>query len=69
MNTGKALFHLSPEFFTLFHDVWVDLDANGLFEDGTGERVVKGGDSLGPVLVDRFGGAYVGIRKTPARRS
>lgn len=66
VNTGAALFHLSPEQFTLFHDVWVDLDANGLFEDGAGERIVKGGDSLGPLLVDRFGGAYVGMHNAGA---
>src|SRR5690606_38088429 len=60
VTTGPARFDLHPSRFTLFHNVFLDLDLDGEFEPDAGERIMTANDAAGPLLVDRFDGIYAG---------
>lgn len=60
VHTGKATFVVGKTVADLLRMVLVDVDGDGVPESNPMETVVPPAGSLGPMLVDRFGGIYAG---------
>ncbi len=61
IETGKAKFEISKNYFNLFDRVWIDSDGDGTMDNLIVDQVGQGG----VVLIDKNGKQYTALLETP----
>jgi hypothetical protein len=64
IETGVARFEFATNVHSGFGNVYLDLDGDGVYGSTPDELVLAGAKNLGPVLIDRFDGIYLGAGDT-----